>query len=90
LKKLFTSSFRLGILGGGQLGKMLTLAAAPWDIHVSCLDSSSDAPASTVCHSFVLGDLKNYDDVLKFGEALDIITIESDHANVEGSERVEG
>jgi 5-(carboxyamino)imidazole ribonucleotide synthase len=83
LKKLFTSSFRLGILGGGQLGKMLTLAAAPWDIHVSCLDSSSDAPASTVCHSFVLGDLKNYDDVLKFGEALDIITIESDHANVE-------
>ncbi len=83
MKKLFTSSFRLGILGGGQLGKMLTLAAAPWDIHVSCLDSSSDAPASTVCHSFVLGDLKNYDDVLKFGEALDIITIESDHANVE-------
>jgi 5-(carboxyamino)imidazole ribonucleotide synthase len=72
----------MGILGGGQLGKMLALAAAPWDVHISCLDISEEAPARTVCHDFRKGDLKNYDDVLKFGQNVDLITIESDHANV--------
>ena len=61
---MFSTTTRIGILGGGQLGKMLCLAAAPWDLKTFVLDASPDCPAAQVCTGFTAGDFNRYDDVL--------------------------
>jgi 5-(carboxyamino)imidazole ribonucleotide synthase len=73
---------KIGVLGGGQLGKMLCLKAAEWDIKIHILDKIN-APASKYCHSFTEGDYTNFEDVFHFGKDKDIITIEIEHVNVE-------
>lgn len=70
---------RLGILGGGQLGKMLCQAAADWHLPVWVLDRSLDFPAGPYATTFTAGDFRNYDDVLAFGQSLDVLTIEIEH-----------
>lgn len=80
---MFSTTQKIGILGGGQLGKMLCLAAAPWDFKTCVLDTSSDFPAGPVCSEFTPGDFKNYDDVLAFGADKDVLTIEIEHVNTE-------
>ncbi len=80
---------KLGILGGGQLGKMLCLAAADWDIETFVLDKSIDFPAATFCHHFIEGDFNNYDNVYSFGKKVDVLTIEIEHVNVEALEQLE-
>ena len=82
-KTLINSDFKLGILGGGQLGKMLALAANNWDLKTWILDKSKDFPAGNVCTHFVEGDFKNYDDVINFGRQVDVITIEIESVNAE-------
>lgn len=74
-------SKKLGILGGGQLGKMLCEAALPLHLDISVLDKSKDFPASICSPNFVEGDFKDYDDVVKFGSEMDIITIEIESVN---------
>jgi 5-(carboxyamino)imidazole ribonucleotide synthase len=78
---MFSTTSTIGILGGGQLGKMLCLAAAPWDFKTYILDPSADCPAASVCTGFTQGDFNNYDDVLAFGQDKDVITIEIEHVN---------
>jgi 5-(carboxyamino)imidazole ribonucleotide synthase len=73
---------KLGILGGGQLGKMLCLAAADWDLETYILDTEG-CSAQNYCAHFVVGDYKNYDDVVQFGRQVDVLTIEIEHVNVE-------
>lgn len=80
---MFSTTQKIGILGGGQLGKMLCLAAAPWDFKTCVLDTSADFPAGPVCSEFTPGDFKNYDDVLAFGADKDVLTIEIEHVNTE-------
>lgn len=80
---MFSTTQRIGILGGGQLGKMLCLAAAPWDLKTFVLDSSADCPAASVCTGFTVGDFNRYDDVLAFGQDKDILSIEIEHVNTE-------
>ncbi len=67
---------KIGILGGGQLGKMLCEAAAPWSLNIHILDKSKDYPAALVCPNFHTGDFRNREDVLTFGREMDILTIE--------------
>ncbi|MEL6865387.1 MAG: ATP-grasp domain-containing protein, partial [Bacteroidota bacterium] len=74
---------KVGILGGGQLGKMLVLAAAPLDLPIYILDSSKDVPAASHCYQFVAGSFKDYEDVYQFGKDLDIISIEIEHVNTD-------
>ncbi|WP_462137191.1 5-(carboxyamino)imidazole ribonucleotide synthase [Candidatus Mycalebacterium sp.] len=74
---------RLGILGGGQLGKMLCLAAGRWNLPTLVLDPSPDCPAAGVCSEFVQGDFRNYEDVLRFGRSADMLTIEIEHVNTD-------
>jgi 5-(carboxyamino)imidazole ribonucleotide synthase len=74
---------KLGILGGGQLGKMLCIAAAPLDIPIYILDESIDFPAGKLCTRFVEGDFNNFDDVYNFGNQVDVITIEIEHVNTD-------
>ena len=74
---------KLGILGGGQLGKMLCLVASNWNLDTYVLDPSSDCPAASVCTVFSHGDFRNYDDVYAFGKNVDILTIEIEHVNLQ-------
>lgn len=83
MEQFITSEFKLGIIAGGQLGKMLALAASNWDIHVSILDSSENCPAASVCHRLIQGNLLSYDDILAFGQEVDMIALEIENVNVE-------
>jgi len=73
----------IGICGGGQLGKMLCEAASAWDWKTAVLDKNIDDPAAGIAHRFVQGDFTNYDDVLRFGQTVDVITIEIEKVNLE-------
>lgn len=77
------SEIKLGILGGGQLGKMLLNVTSKWSINTSVLDPTADCPASSLCNNFVHGDFKDYDTVYNFGKNLDILTIEIESVNTE-------
>jgi 5-(carboxyamino)imidazole ribonucleotide synthase len=83
MEKLVTSDFRLGIIAGGQLGKMLVLAASNWDVKTYILDNDEHCPASTVCTRFIKGDPLNYKDVYEFGKMVDMITFEIENVTIE-------
>jgi 5-(carboxyamino)imidazole ribonucleotide synthase len=80
---------RVGILGGGQLGRMMLQAAANYDVETFVLESSSNCPAAHLCHHFVQGNITNYDDVYNFGKLVDALTIEIENVNVEALEALE-
>lgn len=73
----------IGILGGGQLGKMLAIEAANWHLPLHILDQKDDFPAVPYTHYFTPGDFKNYQDVYEFGKSMDILTIEIEQINVQ-------
>jgi len=74
---------QVGILGGGQLGKMLAIEAANWHLPVHILDQNDDFPAVPYAPFFRAGDFKNYDDVYHFGKSIDILTIEIEQINID-------
>jgi len=80
---------KLGILGGGQLGRMLIQEAVNFNIHISVLDPSSNAPCAAIANSFVVGNFNDYQTVLDFGRTVDVITIEIEHVNIEALEELE-
>ncbi|MDA0678089.1 MAG: 5-(carboxyamino)imidazole ribonucleotide synthase [Bacteroidetes bacterium] len=79
----FSSNFKLGILGGGQLGKMLLYPCRKWDIQTLVLDPSEVAPARLAAHEFHRGDLLDFDTVYNFGKQVHVLTIEIEHVNIE-------
>lgn len=83
MKRMFSSEFSLGILGGGQLGKMLLSETQKWDIHTHVLDPSPEAPCRTGCHVFKQGSLMDYETVFEFGKNLDVLTIEIESVNLD-------
>ncbi len=85
----FSSDFKLGILGGGQLGKMLLYETRKWDIQTKVLDPSSEAPCRIACDTFVQGDLLDYGTVLDFGKDVDVLTIEIENVNTDALEKLE-
>lgn len=89
MKNYFSSDFKLGVLGGGQLGRMLLTETQKFDIYTSILDSSKEAPCAQICNEFHLGDLMNYDAVYNFGKQVDVLTIEIEHVNVNALEALE-
>ena len=80
---------KLGILGGGQLGRMLIQETINLDIDVHILDPDQNAPCRDIAHSFTQGSFKDYDSVLAFGKNMDVVTIEIEHVNVEALEKLE-
>ncbi len=82
-KRIFSEAFRLGVLGGGQLGKMLALAAGNWHLNLHLLDRHRDFPAGPFSPHFAEGDFAGYEDVLRFGSRMDVLTIEIEHVNSE-------
>ncbi len=89
VKNYFSSDFKLGVLGGGQLGRMLLTETQKFDIYTLILDSSKEAPCAQICNKFYLGNLMNYDDVYNFGKQVDVLTIEIEHVNVDALEALE-
>ena len=85
----FSTDFTLGILGGGQLGKMLLTETLKYDIRTIVLDPSAEAPARFGCHTFFQGDLMDYDTIYQFGKQADLVTFEIENVNVDALERLE-
>ena len=85
----FSSNFKLGILGGGQLGKMLLNDTRKFDIYTCVLDSNKDAPGRIACNEFYQGDLMDFDTVCNFGKRVDVLTIEIENVNVDALEALE-
>lgn len=79
----FSSDFKLGILGGGQLGKMLLTETRKFDIYTCVLDPSNEAPCKIACNEFTQGNLMDYDTVFNFGKQVDVLTIEIENVNVD-------
>ncbi|MCC7400455.1 MAG: 5-(carboxyamino)imidazole ribonucleotide synthase [Chitinophagaceae bacterium] len=80
---------KIGILGGGQLGKMLLQAAANYPVETWIMENDIECPAAHLCHHFIRGDIKKYEDVYNFGIKLDALTIEIENVNVEALEQLE-
>lgn len=83
MKNYFSSNFRLGVLGGGQLGKMLLTETQKFDIYTVILDGAKNAPCADICNEFHQGDLMDYQTVYNFGKKVDLLTIEIEHVNIE-------
>ena len=85
----FSSDFKLGILGGGQLGKMMLYSTRKFDIQTQVIDASAEAPARLACDTFTQGDILDYDTVLNFGRQVDVLTFEIENVNVDALETLE-
>ncbi|MBK8086982.1 MAG: 5-(carboxyamino)imidazole ribonucleotide synthase [Chitinophagaceae bacterium] len=80
---------RIGILGGGQLGRMLLQSAANYPVETFVLENDEQCPAAHLCHHFTKGDIKDFETVYAFGKGLDALTIEIESVNVEALEKLE-
>lgn len=89
MEKPTYSGVKLGILGGGQLGRMLIQSGINYDLHPFVLDADPKAPCRDYCGNFVEASFKDYDTVLAFGESVDIITVEIEHVNTDALKALE-
>ena len=80
---------KIGILGGGQLGRMLLQAGANYPVETFILENDNECPAAHLCHHFIKGDIRDFDAVYNFGKGLDAITIEIENVNIEALEKLE-
>ena len=85
----FSSNFKLGILGGGQLGKMLLFDTRKFDIQTYVLDPSTEAPSKIACNKFFQGDLMDFETVYNFGKQVDVLTFEIELVNLDALEKLE-
>lgn len=89
MKKYFSSDFKLGVLGGGQLGRMLLTETQKFDIYTVILDNSPEAPCAQICNEFHQGDLLDFDTVYHFGKNVDVLTIEIENVNIDALDKLE-
>ncbi|MDB5192229.1 MAG: 5-(carboxyamino)imidazole ribonucleotide synthase [Segetibacter sp.] len=80
---------KAGILGGGQLGRMLLQAAINYPVETFVMENDPECPSAHLCHHFIQGNIQDYDAVYNFGQGLDVITIEIEAVNVEALEQLE-
>jgi 5-(carboxyamino)imidazole ribonucleotide synthase len=89
VKNYFSSDFKLGILGGGQLGRMLLAETQKFDIYTSILGANKNAPCAEICNHFELGDLLDFDAVYNFGKTVDLLTIEIENVNIDALDKLQ-
>ena len=82
-------NFKLGILGGGQLGRMFIQEAINYNVSVSVLDNDSNAPCAELAAEFIVGNLNDFDAVYHFGKSVQLLSIEIENVNVDALERLE-
>lgn len=80
---------KAGILGGGQLGRMLLQQAANYPVETFVMEKDANCPAAHLCHHFVKGDIRNFEDVYNFGKHLDVLTIEIENVNDDALQKLE-
>jgi len=80
---------KIGILGGGQLGRMLLQAAANYPVETFVLENDPECPAAHLCRHFIKGDIRDFDTVYAFGKTLDAITIEIENVNIDALEKLQ-
>ena len=87
--KWYSEDMRIGLLGGGQLGRMLLQEAIDLNIHLHCLDPDNNAPCAKIAHSFTVGSLTDYETVINFGKDKKLISVEIENVNVEALKELE-
>ena len=88
-KRWYGNAFQLGVLGGGQLGRMLIQEAVNYDVHVHCIDPDPNAPCKHMASSFTVGSLMDFDTVFAFGKTKDVLTVEIEHVSIPALEALE-
>lgn len=88
-KKWYGDGQKLGVLGGGQLGRMFIQSAISYDVQIYVMDVSKSAPCGHLAYEFTEGDIQSYEDVMAFGKNMDVITVEIEHVNVDALEALE-
>jgi 5-(carboxyamino)imidazole ribonucleotide synthase len=89
MKKTFYGNLKVGILGGGQLGRMWIQNALNYNVTCAVIDPDANAPCKNICDQFTVGDITDFDTVYNFGQTVDLITIEIEKVNVEALEKLE-
>lgn len=84
-----SKDFKIGVLGGGQLGRMLIQEAIDLDIHLHMMDPDPNAPCSLIAHSFTCGSITDYESVIEFGMDKHLVTVEIENVNIEALETLE-
>ena len=87
--KSFYGDLRVGILGGGQLGRMLIQQATNYNVSIRVLDPDAEAPCKHLCEKFVQGSLTDYETVYNFGKQTDLLTIEIEKVNIDALQKLE-
>ena len=85
----YDKEFKLGMLGGGQLGKMFIQEAVNYNVQVCVLELDSKAPCALIAHEFICGDFNDYDTVIAFGKDKNVLTIEIEHVNTDALKQLE-
>lgn len=85
---LFYQDFKLGVLGGGQLGRMLIQEAINYNLHVNVLDADENAPCRAIANEFTQGSITDYQTVLDFGRKCNLVTIEIENVNTDALEQL--
>lgn len=88
MERLVTSNLKLGIIAGGQLGKMLIQEASKWDIITYVLDNDENCPAGSIASHFVKGSNLDFNAVYQFGKRVDILTFEIESINIEALKKL--
>ncbi len=88
MERLVTSNLKLGIIAGGQLGKMLIQEASKWDIISYVLDNDENCPAGKIASYFVKGNCCDYDSVYEFGKSVDVLTFEIENINIDALKKL--
>lgn len=88
MERLVTSNLKLGIIAGGQLGKMLIQEASKWDIITHVLDNDENCPAGSIASRFIKGSNLDFDAVYQFGKRVDILTFEIESINIEALKKL--
>ncbi len=86
---MFYRDFKLGVLGGGQLGRMLMRSCTNFNVFTKMMDPDPQAPSNGIANEFVNGSLTDFDNVYAFGKTVDLLTIEIENVNVEALEKLE-
>lgn len=89
MSHFYSNNFKLGILGGGQLGRMFIQEAINFDVNVYILEKGDDNPAASAAFQYTNGDIQNFDDVYAFGKDKDVLTIEIENVNIAALKKLE-
>ncbi|MFY0628313.1 MAG: 5-(carboxyamino)imidazole ribonucleotide synthase [Reichenbachiella sp.] len=85
----FNPNISIGVLGGGQLGRMMIQSAIDLNLQIKCMDPDPNAPCKSLATEFINGDIKDFDQVVAFGQSCDLITVEIENVSIEGLEALE-